>query len=503
MGTAVKHHIFQNGKFILASVCLLLIWTIVFWQGISTAIEIWIGNDIFNHCLLVIPGSFYLIYCQRSKLDISLFKPNYWLLPILIGTLIVYAVGIAGDVQLFMHIATFAFLPIVIWLFVGNKLTYQIIFPLFFIFFSIPFGEEFIPLLQEITADWSVILLQWSGIPIYRSGLYIEIPQGRFLVAEACSGISFFIASVVIGSLYAYLNIYSWKRKVVFVSISIIFPVVANAIRVYGIILTGYLTDMEHAVGADHLIYGWIFFSLVIICLLAIGEMVREKGKIVNEEVKTDVAVCQFNLSAMWRAVIIICALLCVFYVWFNSIQNQLKLSPSPQALTINHSLLSKQVEDKSRLDWSPKFKQPFSTYLGNLVDVDSTYDVFIAWYPKGSGELITSLNRLYHEKSWTLEQQESFQISGENALTVSTIVNPEGKRLLAHWYVIDGDIYFDKRIAKLVETWNVLLGKHTASGLIALSKPIENVNVKKIKTLFEAQLSKSLQPLSKALKLE
>lgn len=501
MGTAVKHHIFQNKKFVLASVSLLLMWAIVFWQGISTATEIWIGSDIFNHCLLVIPGSFYLIYCQRYKLNISLLKPNYWLLPILIGTLIVYAVGIAGDVQLFMHLATFAYLPIVIWLFLGNKLAYQITFPLFFIFFSIPFGEEFIPLLQEITADWSVILLQWSGIPIYRSGLYIEIPQGRFLVAEACSGISFFIASVVIGSLYAYLNIYSWQRKTFFVSVSIIFPVVANAIRVYGIILTGYLTDMEHAVGADHLIYGWIFFSLVIICLLAIGEMVRGKSKVINDDTKTECAIDNLNLSAMWRAMIVIFALLCVFYVWFNSIQNQLKLSPSPQALIINNSLLSKQIEEESKLDWSPKFKEPFSIYRGNLIDEDNTFDVYIAWYPKGSGELITSLNRLYHEKSWTLELQNSVQISGEGALPISTIVNPEGKRLLAYWYVIDGEIYFDKRIAKLVETWNVLLGKHTASGLIALSKPIENVNSKESKLLFEAQLSKSLRPLSKALK--
>jgi exosortase A len=501
VGTAVKHHIFQNRKFILASVSLLLIWTIVFWQGISTAIEIWIGSDIFNHCLLVIPGSFYLIYCQRYKLDLSLYKPNYWLLPILIGTLIVYAVGIAGDVQLFMHLATFAYLPIVIWMFLGNKLAYRVTFPLFFIFFSIPFGEEFIPLLQEITADWSVILLQWSGIPIYRSGLYIEIPQGRFLVAEACSGISFFIASVVIGSLYAYLNIYSWKRKVFFVSISIVFPVVANAIRVYGIILTGYLTDMEHAVGADHLIYGWIFFSLVIICLLAIGEMVREKSKIVSEDTKTEVVVDHFNLSAMWRVGIIICALLCVFYIWINNIQNQLKLSPSPQSFIVNNSLLSKPINEDSRLDWSPKFKEPFSSYRGSLSNVGSTFDVYIAWYPKGGGELITSLNRLYHEKSWTLEQQESVQISSEDALTVSTIVNPEGKRLLAYWYVIDGEIYFDKRIAKLVETWNVLLGKHVGSGLIAISKSTDNVNLKDNRTLFKAQLSESLDPLSKVLK--
>nr|WP_268820255.1 exosortase A [Paraglaciecola sp. G1-23] len=472
---------------------------LVFWQGISTAIVIWIGNDIFNHCLLVIPGSLYLIYCQRFNLNPSLLKPNYWLLPFVIGTLIVYAVGIAGDVQLFMHVAAFVMFPLLIWMFIGNKLAYQIIFPLSFILFSIPFGEEFVPLLQEITADWSVALLHLTGIPIFRSGLYIEIPQGRFLVAEACSGISFFIASVVIGSLYAYLNIKSWQRKLVFVCISIAFPILANAIRVYGIILTGYLTDMEHAVGADHLIYGWIFFSLVIICLLAIGELIREKGKLHTDENTVLESSQIINSRSMYKAVIVTFLTFSVFYIWFYTIQSQLKLSPDPNLLSIDHSLLSTKNPPELKTDWSPNFKQPFSTYQGTLIINNERPDVFIAWYPSGSGELITSLNRLYHEKSWTLEKQHGVTLADKGKLTISTIINPQSRRLLAYWYVIDGKIVFDKRIAKLFETWNVLLGKHKGSGLIAISMPTKNENLTEDNALFQNTVLENLSPLSKS----
>ncbi|MFB1033870.1 MAG: exosortase A, partial [Sinobacterium sp.] len=250
---------------------------LVFWRGISTAVDIWIISDIFNHCLFVLPGVLYLVYLKRAELDRLDVKPNYLVLILCLGSLTLYAIGLAGDVQLFMHVATFTFLPFSIWAFIGNQQAYKILFPLVFILFCIPIGEEFIPALQEVTADLSMIMLNWSGIPVYRSGLYIEIPQGQFLVAEACSGISFFIASVVIGSLYAYLNMQSAKRRIIFMCITIIFPIIANAIRVFGIIMTGYLSDMEYAVGADHLIYGWVFFSLVIVCLLGIGELIREK----------------------------------------------------------------------------------------------------------------------------------------------------------------------------------------------------------------------------------
>jgi exosortase len=182
-------------------ICLLIIlaaWVLVFWQGLTTAVDIWIISDIFNHCLFVLPGVLYLAYIKRAELDVLDVKPNYLVLILCIGCLGLYAIGLAGDVQLFMHVATFTFLPLSIWAFIGNRVAYKILFPLVFILFCIPIGEELIPALQEVTADLSMVMLNWSGIPVYRSGLYIEIPQGQFLVAEACSGISFFIASVVI-----------------------------------------------------------------------------------------------------------------------------------------------------------------------------------------------------------------------------------------------------------------------------------------------------------------
>ncbi|MEI8648950.1 exosortase [Paraglaciecola sp. Hal342] len=185
-------------------------------------------------------------------------------------------------------------------------------FPLFFIVFCIPVGEELIPTLQAITADMSVMMLQWVNVPIYRSGLYIEIPEGRFLVAEACSGISFFIASIVIGSLYAYMNMQSRIRRVSFVCISILFPIIANAIRVFGIILTGHLTNMEHAVGADHLIYGWVFFSLVIVCLIGLGELIREKSSELKPETPLAIPLVSSNQVYIKATVTISVAMLSV-----------------------------------------------------------------------------------------------------------------------------------------------------------------------------------------------
>ncbi|MGS2721778.1 exosortase A [Paraglaciecola aestuariivivens] len=455
---------------------LILAWVWVFWQGLSTAIDIWLISEVFNHCLFVIPGAFYLIYLKRRELDLSLIKPSYLALLFACGSLALYAIGLAGDVQLFMHVATFTFLPLSIWAFIGHKLAYKILFPLVFILFCIPVGEELVPSLQEITADLSMLMLNWSGIPVYRSGLYIEIPQGQFLVAEACSGISFFIASIVIGSLYSYLNIYSVKRRVLFMGIAILFPIIANAIRVFGIIMTGYLTDMEHAVGADHLIYGWVFFALVIVCLLFIGEWVREKQPITQAPQSQNTTV-PVNRSAVLKLSSAQLLVMLLFSLWYNAIHNQLNAPLDANLQQLQLSAAQLEAAEKHKSDWQPEFNQPFQAFQLAQQLNGQTLDLYLVWYPKGQGELISSLNRLYPETAWTLESSQNYIMDTGQSMTLSVIVTPSKKRLLSYWYLIDGKVFTNKSRAKLYEIYRILMGSYQGSGLIAISTHTSNAS--------------------------
>lgn len=490
------------GTFFVCLVLVLSLWVTVFFQGLVTAIDIWLISDIFNHCLFVLPGSIYLVYLKRNELSLRLINPNFYVLFLCAGSLTLYAIGLAGDVQLFMHVATFTFLPLSMWVFIGNQLSLKLLFPLGFVLFCIPVGEELIPTMQEVTADLSMIMLNWTGIPIYRSGLYIEIPQGRFLVAEACSGISFFIASVVIGSLYAYLNIRSTKRRMLFMCVAIVFPVIANGIRVFGIILTGYLTDMEHAVGADHIIYGWVFFSLVIVCLLGIGELIREKQ--LQLSIPPDLPGSQ-SISGKHFYISLMCILVLMFTysTWFMMINYQLNQSSTDNYLELNSIEGAEQSGYKS--NWKPEFIEPFQEFNYSRIIKETPIDVYIAWYPSGHGELITSLNRLYTEKSWSLESSSYFDLGSESPkkIRISTIVNHNNKRLLSSWYVIDGEMFTDKKIAKLYETFQILMGNHVGSALIAISKQSENVSLEQDKLVFQKIIKQKVAELNQYIKIK
>ena len=488
-------------------ICLLIIvvaWVLVFWQGLITAIDVWLVSDTFNHCLFVLPGSLFLIYLKRSELNLSAFKPNYFVLLFCTGSLTLYAVGLAGNVQLFMHVATFTFLPLSIWAFIGNQLALKLLFPLVFMLFCIPIGEELIPALQEVTADLSMVMLTWTGIPIYRNGLFIEIPQGRFLVAEACSGISFFIASIVIGSLYAYLNMRSTKRRIVFLLFSIVFPIIANGIRVFGIILTGYLTDMEQAVGADHLIYGWVFFSLVLVCLLGIGELIREKQPLVVNRYFDDLDKETLPNKLFYQSIVGIVILMLAFFIWFKIINSQPNMASNLVLNLSEHSKHSKHSKQSNyQSTWKPKFKDPSQEVQYRRMVQNTSVDIYLAWYPIGHGELITSLNKLYTEKSWTLKSSHSFQLNTGQTMPIATIVGHNDKRLLSFWYIIDGKVFTNNRIAKLYEIYKILMGNHIGSGLIAISQQTDNASLEHDKASFKVITQEHMAELNQHFKYE
>lgn len=472
----------------------LVLWSWVFWQGLKTAADIWFVSEIFNHCFFILPGAFYLIYRKKAQLSAVSWQPNYVVLPLILGCFLLYGVGIAGDIQLFMHMATFAILPFGIWFVLGNKAAFIIVYPLFFFFFAVPIGEELIPFLQQVTADISVFLLKLTGIPIFRTGLYIEIPNGRFLVAEACSGISFFIASIVIGTLYSHLNISHTKKKIGFICLSILFPIIANALRVYGIILVGYLTDMQHAVGADHLIYGGVFFSFVIICLLALGELFRDKGSMAASE--TDVEVEQSHLTLMPAALLAVTALMAS--LWYSLMSNSISPSAQQYELNLNDGYVSVAPRDAL---WKPIFVEPSSDFLGQFKE----FDVYLAWYQTGQsdGELISSLNRFYHQDSWTIISARDIALAEQLSLSpfrFERISSPDGTtRLLTFWYLVGDRVFSNGLAAKLFQLQLTLLGNSSNGGVVVVSTEVPADKIDVSEQGFVSGISQLLPELNKA----
>jgi EpsI family protein len=169
-----------------------------------------------------------------------------------------------------------AMLPLTVLAVLGRPIARALVFPLAFILFGVPFGEVFVPSLINITANFTIDALVATGIPVLREGNTFTIPTGNWSVVEACSGVRYLISSVTLGCLYAYLSFRSRKRQAVFIALSMVVPIIANGMRAYMIVMIGHLSGMTLAVGVDHIIYGWVFFGLVMFLLFWVGSYWRE-----------------------------------------------------------------------------------------------------------------------------------------------------------------------------------------------------------------------------------
>ncbi|MBV8914420.1 MAG: exosortase [Acetobacteraceae bacterium] len=249
---------------------------LLFLPEIRAAVFTWNTSTAYGHCYLVLPMALYLLWERREVLSQVPARAEPWLallaLPVAAVWFVAERLGIMEGRQL-MAVAGLEVLLLVV---LGRPLFLALSGPLLYLFFLVPFGAFLTPWLQHFTAVFSDIGLDVLGIPHYADDLIIEIPAGTFFVAEACAGLRFLIAAVAFGVFYALLNYRSPFRRAGFILASIIVPIIANGFRALGIVVLGHLLGSAEAAAADHVLYGWIFFSIVMLLLVLGGMPFRE-----------------------------------------------------------------------------------------------------------------------------------------------------------------------------------------------------------------------------------
>lgn len=251
----------------------------LFWSTPASMAAIWWRSETFAHGFLIFPISAWLIWRMRSRLrEIPLYT-DFRAVLALIALGFGWTLARSVDVLVVEQLAWVAMIPALVWLLLGWRAVWTLVFPLAYLILAVPMGEALIPPLMEFTAVFTVRALQITGVPVYWEGLFFTLPTGSWSIVEGCSGVRYLIASVTIGLLYAYLTYYTLWRRALFVALAAIVPIVANGFRAYMIVMIGHLSNMKLATGVDHIIYGWVFFGIVIGILFWVGLLWRERDE--------------------------------------------------------------------------------------------------------------------------------------------------------------------------------------------------------------------------------
>ena len=244
-------------------------------EGLA-AVRVWYDSTAYGHCFLVVPIAAYLAWDRRDEVRGLRPHAEPWLLllglPLPLAWFVAERLGIMEGRQL----VALAFVELLFLCVLGRALFLAMLGPLLYLVFLVPFGAFLTPTLQTFTAHFIDIGLTVLGIAHFSNDMLVEISAGTFYVAEACAGLRFLIASIAFGVFYALLNYRSPGRRAVFITASIVVPVIANGLRALGIVVLGQVLGSAEAAAADHIIYGWVFFSAVMLLLVVAGLPLRE-----------------------------------------------------------------------------------------------------------------------------------------------------------------------------------------------------------------------------------
>ncbi|MEO0461980.1 MAG: exosortase A [Pseudomonadota bacterium] len=229
----------------------------------------WWNIDTYNHILLVPLIVIWLVWLKSGELERVAPRSLGWGMAIVAAGLALWLAGRVTDINLIAQAGAVGAVQGAIVAMLGARVAVLLALPLTYLAFLVPFGDEIIPQLQAITAQITIALTRWSGIPAVVDGIYIDTPVGLFIVAEACSGVKFLVAMVTLAVLVCFTRFRSWSRRAAFMAASIIIPVLANGVRAWGTVYIAQFAGVEFAAGFDHIFYGWIFFALVVGMVLA------------------------------------------------------------------------------------------------------------------------------------------------------------------------------------------------------------------------------------------
>lgn len=477
-----------NRAVLLMGLGVVLLVPLAYAETARTILAIWSRSGTFAHCYLILPISAGLIWRRRGQL-VQLPFSSCWPATAAIALCgAMWLLATLGDVQIVRQYMLAFTLMLAVPAVFGMAIARTIAFPLLFILFAVPAGETLINPLIELTASFTVDALRLSGIPVVRDGNNFSIPTGDWSVVEACSGLRYLISSVTLGSLYAYLTYRSWQRRAIFILASMVLPVLANGVRAYMIVMIGHGSGMQLAVGIDHVLYGWLFFGLLMAALFWAGRVWQQPGEVHAAATRPAPAAgrkppllaigCTVLAVAAWPA-----------YAW--QLQRH-QSAPPPARLDV---LPSVHPSVTPFTEWMPAFS-PASATLRQFQGAPHPAGLLAYYYRDGGkGRLISSVNKLTGQRAAWHETSTAYRAEHIAGITlpVREVTIAGQDRLLAwQWYVIGDAVEAGDYRAKLQQIRLRLQAGHGDGAILVAFTPLDDDRVVAravLRSLLSAQL--------------
>lgn len=428
-------------------------------------VRVWASSSSYHHGFLVAPAAIWMIAGMSPRpTGQSSRLPGY---AIMIAALALWLAGRAANAAIIEHVAFVTLIIGAAGVVFGARALYDWAWPLLFLYFMVPFGASLTPALQAATAQTVVGLLALVGTPVSIEGVLIRTPAGAFEIAEACSGLRFLIAAVMIAAIFAYASYGTWRKRVVFLLFAVALALLANGVRAFLMVLVATATQMRWAVGPDHWLAGWAFYLLVFVILILVGRRHVDR--------RTPIAVAQ-GAPAPRSAIYALPALglVAAASLYAGIVIDRDPGHTAPASLTLfdvpGWRILPPPQNWRAHLPQADRTAA--ATYQTDRHTVYVSLGLFT--HDRREAEIVAYENRAWNGEEWRrigARDAVVYLFGRSEEARLDLIAGPEHRRLAAVTaYWLDDEIYTAPSRVKLAQMKAGLLGRNPPGGVLVIA---------------------------------
>ncbi|MEZ5363175.1 MAG: exosortase [Bryobacterales bacterium] len=246
----------------------------LYWDVVSEMANVWWTDPAYSHGLLIPPLALYIAYIQKDYILAAPVRPSasgLWLTAFGCVVLVVGKLGAEFFLTRQSLVIILAGMVLTYW---GWERLWRVAFPLVLLATMVPlptivYNKLAAPL--QLFSSWVASeTLDAMGVPVFRDGNVMHLPEISLGVAEACSGLrslsSLTVLSLVVGF---FVLATAWGKALLFF---LSFPA-AIAINVVRVTATALMAreDPRLAEGFFHSFSGWIVFLVGFALLYAVA----------------------------------------------------------------------------------------------------------------------------------------------------------------------------------------------------------------------------------------
>lgn len=257
---------------------------VAFNSSLRGMVQLWNASPMYSYAFTVPFISLWMAWSRRDALMAAPLRPaRLAAIPLLVVALAGLLAGALTAVQVAQQFAFVLTVPAIVLFLLGREQLRLLAPAIGYLLFMVPFWEAFTEPLhkpfQNNSAAIGIGLMHAVGVPAFREGEFITLPNISLEVARECSGVNYLVAVLALALPLSFVRLNSWPRRLVLIVSALSIAALANGLRVAMIGVLAYWDFGAPLHGPGHVLHGLFVAGIGYVALFA-GLQMLETGDV-------------------------------------------------------------------------------------------------------------------------------------------------------------------------------------------------------------------------------